>query len=426
MKKKKYFVLKLIVAFIVLDICLYIFLPDIQVFINSITGNKPTNIEIVDTEESDKDIVEKYFVNGMKEIDFAGLSTTKNNYIKPFSSYKQSTYNFENKLRYAQLVDIIKNFVASEVVKVEEIGESRDKRKIYGIEIGKGSRTIFFDANVHATEVSGTLLLTKFLGELINKYESNDKDTVELLKTVKIASILSLNPDGYEVSLFGIESINDKSLWIYKNKDTVNYSYFKFNANGVDINRNLPSQNGGLYYKDNSLHSSVALSKTTDRKYYFPGSTLGSEPETKAFMYFILKHYDKMFSYVSIHSMGRLLYAGKPNLSDEFNYDCQSTGSLIKSINGYKLYKVSSEEIGSGNDGTTTDFASELANGFKFSSKTGRLSSDKYENPKTSLTNKFSVVTMETLSTYTNDKDIIKKEYYDKNMEKVFLSLIKQ
>ncbi|UKI57051.1 MAG: hypothetical protein L6V81_06520 [Clostridium sp.] len=46
---------------------------------------------------------------------------------------------------------------------------------------------------------------------------------------------------------------------------------------------------------------------------------LGSEPETRAAMYFMLKHYKNVYAYVNLHSQGRVIYAGKPNLSTKFN-----------------------------------------------------------------------------------------------------------
>ena len=122
------------------------------------------------------------------------------------------------------------------------------------IEIGKGNDDLFLDANIHAAEVSTTLVLTKFLGDILNDYDNNDK-TVEKLNNVKIVAIPCLNPDGYEVYNFGIESINNKNLWIYQNKSSINFANIKSNANGVDLNRNFPTQNVGMYYKGNELIS---------------------------------------------------------------------------------------------------------------------------------------------------------------------------
>ena len=323
-----------------------------------------------------------------------------------------------------EIEDIIKNINNSDIVNVEIIGKSADKRNIYGIEIGTGKKVLYLDANVHAAEIANTLILTKFISEIVNNYESGDKETISLLKSVKLAIIPCMNPDGYEVYNFGVDSLNNKSLWMYQNKDNIDFENIKSNANGVDLNRNYPVQNAGLYFKGKKLLYNVLLKKSYSKTAYFGGEELGSEPETKASMYFMLKHYKNVYAYINLHSQGRVIYAGKPNLSNEFNKITSKFAKDIAKINKYTVYGLSSEEVGEGNDGSVTDFMAELANGFVMSSKTGRLSTDKHINNSCSLKYSYPVITIETIRTYTRNPEYFKDEYYNYGMRDALYSLL--
>ena len=388
--------------------------------------NNSTNEFIVNTSETDKEIINTFFAKGMNTDDFKKIYYQSSNYVDNSGNYKKIEYDFDNKLHYSEIEDMLYNLNNSDIVKLEIIGKSVDNRNIYGIEVGKGDKIIYIDANIHAAEIANTLILMKYIIDIVNSYELNDLSIIDALNTYKIVAIPTMNPDGYEVYNFGVESLNNKNLWWYQNKDIYNFENMKSNANGVDLNRNFPTQNAGLYYKEKSLINSVSLEKTTKSSTYFGGYTLGSEPETKAAMYFMLKHYKNTTLYINMHSQGRVIYAGKPNLSDEFNKITKSFANNISSVNGYTVYGLNSEEVGEGNDGSVTDFMSELANGFKFSSITGRLTTNKYIDNSCKLVYSYPVITMETIKTYTTDPSVFKKEYYDIKIKEVLYSLIKE
>ena len=408
-------------------------MPSFTKIINNIKGEdkikevvEKINYEITDNYESDKEIVEKVFMDGMDTSDYKKLFEQKSNYLTKNGNYNKIDYNFSKKLHYSELESIFTNMNNSDIANVEIIGKSVDNRNIYGIEIGKGDRVLYLDANIHAAEVSTTLVLTKFLSDILNDYESNDKNIIETLNNVKIVAIPCMNPDGYEIYNYGVESLNNKELWVYKNRKSIKFDTIKSNANGVDLNRNFPTQNEGMYYKGKKLISNTSLEKTTSSTKYYNGAVGGSEPETRASMYFMLKHYKNTYAYINLHSQGRVLYAGKPNLSKEFNDLTQSFAKKISKINGYTVHGLSSEEVGEGNDGSATDFMAELANGFVFSTKTGRLSTDKYIYNSCELKYKYPVVTMEITRTWTSDPSYFKTEYNDYKLKKLFYKLLEE
>lgn len=428
LNKKGKSLIKVIIFFIVV-IFIVSFLNKNKID-NTNTQTKDSNkhstfIDVVNTKESNDEVIEKIFANGMDKKDFNAILNQKYNYITSTGTYKQIKYDFNYQLHYSKIEEIINELTKSEIVNTEIIGESADNRNIYSVEIGKGNKTLLIDANIHAAETANTPLLVKFMIDVVNNYEKGDKNLKTKLNDYKIVILPCINPDGYEVYNFGIESINNRNLWIYKNKDKIDFENFKHNANGVDINRNMPTQNAGLYYKGKSLIKSVSLEKSFSKTAYFGGKSLGSEPETKALMYFMLKHYKNTFAYINMHSQGRVIYQGKPNLNSKFNSKSNSLAKYISSYNNYTIYGIESEEVAEGNDGSATDFMSELACGFKFSTKTGRLSINKY-NGTTEQKYKYGVVTVETITTYSRDPNHSKDEYYNRNYYKLFIDLLKE
>lgn len=423
----KFLLVILIIGIILLINCLFK-----KEGINIISGyddlnnDKYNNSFIIDSSESDSEVINTYFAKGMSIDDFKKVLKQKDNYVKSNGDYKIVNYDFDNKMHYSEIEDILLNMNNSSIVKLEILGKSVDNRNIYGIEIGKGSNTLYLDANVHAAEIANTLILTRFLSEIVNNYENNDKDIVSTLNNIKIVAIVCMNPDGYEVYNYGVESLNNKDLWWYQNSNTYDFSNMKSNANGIDLNRNFPTQNAGLYFNINKLRSNVSLEKTTENGTYFGGYSLGSEPETKAAMYFMLKHYKNVYAYINMHSQGRVIYAGKPNLDSRFNDLCINFAKKVSGYNGYKVHGLSSEEVGEGNDGSVTDFMAELANGLLFSTKTGRLSTDKYIDNSSTMKYSYPVITMETITSYTTNTEVFKNEYYNQGIRNLLFELLNQ
>ncbi len=434
-KKRKLNALgKLLVIIIILIVVIFIMKNTIFKNKNDKNENNNTNTDnnenitekynITNEKESDSDVIDTIFEEGMATDDYIKILTQKPNYINSSGNYQQETYNFDKKLHYSEIEEMLTNMNNSSIASVEIIGKSVDGRNIYGVEVGKGNKVLYLDADVHAAEIANTLILMRFLSEIINEYENGNEEIVNALNTVKIAVIPTMNPDGYEVYNYGVESLNNKDLWWYEKKDEINFENIKSNANGVDLNRNFPTQNTGMYYVGKKLISNTSLEKTTKDGKYFNGYAVGSEPETKAAMYFMLKHYKNVYAYINMHSQGRVIYAGKPNLSDEFNSLTASFGKKVSTYNNYRVHGLSAEEVGEGNDGSVTDFMAELANGFVFSTKTGRLSTDKYIDNSATFDYKYPVITMETITTYTTNPNTFKEEYYNHGLRSLLFDLL--
>jgi len=383
---------------------------------------------INDDVEKDQEIIAEYYAKGMSKADFSMVMNLNKETKKidiDYIGYAYKPYNFEKFLSYQEIEQMIYNLAASKAVNFEIIGESVDGRNIYSLSIGFGQKTIMFETGIHAAEGGNVLFMMKYLNDLVHQYEQKDEDIIKLLNEVKIVVVPLVNPDGYLAHLFGYQKLNNQSLYAYQSAGEITYSNYKANANGIDINRSFPSQHGGLYYRKYQLSRTVSFKPTLGKMDYYAGEILGSEPETRGIMYWQHKYLSQSFAYISLHSAGRVIYAGKPNLSERINTNSQVLARIVSDINGYLALGPADEEVGIGSDGTATDFAAELVSGFNFSTKTGRLSADAYLNPTLKSDYPIGIITLETLEKYAFTKELLKKEYEEMKLAKVFTTLIK-
>lgn len=378
---------------------------------------------ITDSSENNPKRIKEFISDGMSLEEFKTTLSKVAVYLDETGDYSPVSYNFEEHLTYKELEKIYKELNNSEIVKVEIIGNSYDGRNIYSLEIGKGDDSIMINGNIHAAEIAPALFLTKYAVDLVNSWEDNDQETKELLTNHKIIIIPSLNPDGYTYTLYGKDKINDKSSYTYLNDSKIDSFFYKANANGVDLNRNLPSQTGGLYFTDMYLYAATSRTKSTDMYAYYPGDSVGSEPETQALIYWMYKHYKTSHAFVDLHSAGRVIYSQKQYLSDTFNELGKKCASTINKYTGYYQVPVETDDDGRGTDGNTTDMMGEIAHGYKFSTVTGRLTTIAYGERPSTMEQKLCSMTVETLENYTQDLTTIKNEYVNKKLAQAFTAL---
>lgn len=378
---------------------------------------------ITETSESNKNKVKEFISKGMSLEEFKTTLSKIPNYVDKSGTYQQINYDFENHLKYNSLEEIYLNLNNSEIVKLEIIGNSYDDKNIYSLEIGNGEDAILLNGNIHSAEIAPTLFLTKYAIDLVNNWEEGDKETKELLTNHKIIIIPTINPDGYNFSIYGKSTINNQKAYTYLNASDIDKFFYKANANGVDLNRNLPSQTSGLYFTDRGLYSSTSKTKSTEMYAYFPGNSVGSEPETQAIIYWMYKHYKNAHAFIDVHSAGRVIYSQKQWLSDRFNELGKKCANTINKYTDYQIIPVEPEDDGRGTDGGTTDMIGEIAHGYKFSTITGRLSAEEYEMQANIMESELCAITVETLTNYTQNLSTIKNEYYDKRLSEAFTSI---
>lgn len=379
--------------------------------------------------------INNILIPGIYHNEFMDVCAIQWNPVKSDSgSYRPQFVNLEKHLIWDEFEKIIYKLDKSAVIKCYcATVLTADGRKIYSIEAGTGMRSVVLLGGVHAREVANPQFLLKFATILANGFENNVPEIVKLLSEYKIIMLPNANPDGYATAMEGSIAVKDKNLFFgsFNNRDL---SKAKSNANGVDLNRNFPTYSASISWNGN--HRQTSLNEKKPSLDYFAGYYLGSETETKAVMNFIMRYVPFAEKFVDFHSAGRLIYAGKPHLSDKFNLLCEETGKKIRNITKYALYGLLHEISGEGTDGTVTDFAAEVAAGFVYNEKLGRLAPQN----KDSLIKKYnelkypcSVNTVETLKTsrkegfglqHTSTPKMQAEEWKKHNLEKMFFSLI--
>ncbi len=142
----------------------------------------------------------------------------------------------------------------------EVIGTSVGGREIVSYTIGNGPRVITFCGAIHGNEVGTAKLIRLLIVSLNAKQEWHADFTFHCIPV--------LNPDGYIMALARPD---------YGNGGRIG----RFNANGVDLNRNFPTQD----FASTSVWShGKGYAETTE---VFCGATPGSEPENAALRSFL-------------------------------------------------------------------------------------------------------------------------------------------
>ena len=316
--------------------------------------------------------IKKVYAKGISKDDFLQTCFIQWNPIKNDSvKWEPFSVDISRQIRYAEFDEIIHKLSTSSIVKAYTASiKSEDGRPMYYLEIGNGPKTVTFTAGVHAREVANPQFMLKFAAQLVSEYEKGYFEIKDLLSKTKVVILPCVNPDGYEATSQGKDVIQNKNLFFAKCSNGDVYQA-KSNARGVDLNRNFPSYTACLLWNGNN--PSANFIRTATNTQFFAGDSLGSENETRVAMNFLMKYIPISFRYVDFHSVGRIIYSGKPHLSDSLNILCKKTGEIIAKQTKYRLLGLDDENSGDGTDGTITDFATEVATGFVYNPTLGRL-----------------------------------------------------
>lgn len=213
---------------------------------------------------------------------------------------------------------------------------------------------ILITAGMHAREWISSLLVM----ELMQHYAAEKPDGC-------LVFVPLCNPDGVRLAIDGIQgdffSINQKKFLLELNHNSNNFSLWKANANGVDLNVNFNADWGKG--KSNVFFPSPAN---------FVGRRPNSEAENKALMSLAKKLNPCMA--ISYHSKGEVIYYGfeKSPLWRQ-NRD-QALAEIFSGITGYAVEK---------SVGSTGGFSDWLSLHFGISAFTFEIGSDDLRHPIT-------------------------------------------
>lgn len=130
-------------------------------------------------------------------------------------------------------------------IKINIIGNTVLGKPIQEIRLGKGTKKVHFNASFHANEwiTSGILmsLLNHFLLSLTNMKPIRGLQTMPLYESVDLSIVPMVNADGVNLVINGpTENVREQVIRI--NRGSSNFSGWKANIRGVDLNDQFPAK----------------------------------------------------------------------------------------------------------------------------------------------------------------------------------------
>lgn len=220
---------------------------------------------------------------------------------------------------------------------VLEIGQTLFKRKIFAVErnLNKNFATAIFVCSIHAREYITSDLICRMIDDGL----FND------IKNFNLAFIICANPDGVELCFSGLQSVpeSEQKKLFEINEKSANFSLWKANARGVDLNNNFDADFKRIVNSEKPSSSGYA------------GEYTESEEETKALVNYLKKK--NPFIVLCYHSKGEEIYYNYFQDESRLKRDkfiaerfSKSTGYIIKnpektSSGGLKDYVVQKLKI---------------------------------------------------------------------------------
>lgn len=214
--------------------------------------------------------------------------------------------NGERPYDYESLTDDLNRLLSIyPFIRKEKIGKSVLDLSLFGIRIGKAGRKVQINASFHANEWITTPILMKFMNEyllaLTNGMTMKGVPALTMYTNAMLHAIPMVNPDGVNLVLNGPPPEKEKEV-IRLNRGNRDFSGWKANINGVDLNKQFPAKW--------EVEKERKPKEPGPRD--FPGYTPISEPETKAMAALVEKeNYDRL---IALHTQGREFYWGYEGL----------------------------------------------------------------------------------------------------------------
>jgi len=207
-------------------------------------------------------------------------------------------------------------------IDVNTIGYSVLGEPLLEVVLGKGDKQVHWNGAFHANEWITTPLLLKVVEEYADAVDRGNELERNLFSTTGLSVVPMVNPDGVNLFMHGSKMAGSyKNLVENANHNHVNFSPWKANIRGVDLNNQFPAQwevekkrkPQGPNFRD------------------FPGEYPLSEPESKAL--FDLTQKKDFFRVLAFHSQGEVIYWGYQNMEPSH---AESVVLAFQSESGYQ------------------------------------------------------------------------------------------
>ncbi len=222
---------------------------------------------------------------------------------------------------------------ASPFLRSFSIGQSVGGREISVLVWGTGDKKIFINGAHHGMEWITSLLIMKMLETCCHHYANRtsvgETDFYGLFSKVTLAVCPMVNPGGVNLAICGLSEklapITKTRLKAY-NGDSVDFSKWQANQNGVDLNHNYDA----AFYKGVFMQHKLGIYSPGPTRY--SGNEPESEPESRAVADFTRSFQPDVV--VAYHTQGEVIYYDFESKATEKGRHMART---LSEISGYQL-----------------------------------------------------------------------------------------
>jgi len=213
-------------------------------------------------------------------------------------------------------------------VKKRMIGQSVLGQPIYELIIGKGKRRVHMNGAFHANEWITSAIMMKWLDQYLNKIIHdelvNGYRARNLYNETTLSFVPMVNPDG--VNLVLNRSLGDdkiKSMVVKINNGSHDFSDWKANIRGVDLNNQYPA-----FWEIEQARKIPKSPASRD----FPGNRPLTEPESIAMEQLVKNsNFDRI---IAFHTQGEEIYWGY------LNYEPEESEKIVNEFVRLSNYKA--------------------------------------------------------------------------------------
>ena len=222
-------------------------------------------------------------------------------------------------------------------LQVKTIATTAFSRPVQAVQIGSGANRVLFAASFHANEWITSLVLLKFLEELITAANTGGQilgeDARQLLKQVTVSLVPMVDPDGVDLVTGAIAPGSQE----YAKAEAIARSFpdipfpqgWKANLNGVDLNLQYPAG----WLKAREIKFMQGFDRPAPRDYV--GLYPLSQPESRG-----LAEHTESFDpdiVVAFHTQGKEIYW---EFEDYVVPGARELGEIFAQVSGYTLADV--------------------------------------------------------------------------------------
>ncbi|QNF28201.1 MULTISPECIES: M14 family zinc carboxypeptidase [Metabacillus] len=147
---------------------------------------------------------------------------------------------------YDRMKDQINSLAKTYQLELKTIGQSEFGRDLLAVKVGNGSNSILITGSHHGREWLTTHVIMNMIEQYASAYEENQSlygHNLNILDQISIWFVPMVNPDGVTIQQEGIKELPLllQDIYIDMNKGNEDFSRWKANGLGVDLNRQYPA-----------------------------------------------------------------------------------------------------------------------------------------------------------------------------------------